>query len=527
MRPPAAALAALLALVVAARAAPPPPRVRQVDRLSDAQRFPRDMHPRTRARHARVMSAWRAPSVAAGSPLITPVDYGADPTGVADSTAAFAAAVAAMVARNTSGHHMADCGPRGSIADLGGVVLDLQGGDYLLSAPLAIPQCVGNLRIVDGSLRASPTFPRDRFVVEVGGPTCKTPQGSCNQNVGMSGLTVDGSHVAAGCVNVMTTMGATLDSSSAMFGFNQTGVLVSGGHEFMMTETWVAAYFWNQPEKASNSATGILLAGNDNYVTNVIVYSARVGIELTGAANIVDGAHTWNSATGKGGVGIVNRQGQNRFTGCYLDFNDLVLENAQHVVVSDGFFLGGGQLVFAAPAAGSAIVATTVSGNVWHNTDLPAIAVNETAGTWTSAQDLLVTGSTQPGAPRGVTVATKVLTVPLASWPADGVFTVDFSDVSRPSGAAGRARLLPAAAFSARSTAPPHAPHTHPPTHAPPAGARPPSPATRRCCCSRTCPSSPRRRALRAGRSAAPMAPCPTRSWASCRSPPRRARRSR
>jgi hypothetical protein len=174
---------------------------------------------------------------------------------------------------------------------------------------------------------------------------------------------------------------------------------------------------------------GIKIAGNDHYVTNVIVYSSRVGIELTGAANIVNGIHTWNQATGNGGIGILNRESQNRFTGCYLDFNDLVLENAQQVTVSDGFFLGGGQLVFAAPAAGSAIVATTITGTVWRHTSLPALAVNETAGTWTSALDLLVTGSTQPGAPRGVTVATKVLTVPLASWPADGVFTVDFSDV--------------------------------------------------------------------------------------------------
>ena len=174
---------------------------------------------------------------------------------------------------------------------------------------------------------------------------------------------------------------------------------------------------------------GIFIAGNDHYVTNVIVYSSRVGIELTGAANIVNGIHTWNQATGNGGIGILNRESQNRFTGCYLDFNDLVLENAQQVTVSDGFFLGGGQLVFAAPAAGSALVATTITGNVWYDTNGAALAVNETAGTWTSALDLLVSGSTQPGAPRGVTVATKVLKVPVASWPADGVFTVDFSDV--------------------------------------------------------------------------------------------------
>lgn len=65
----------------------------------------------------------------------------------------------------------------------------------------------------------------------------------------MSGLTLDGSHVAAGCLSVTATMGATLDSSSAIFGFNVTGVALEGGHEFMMEETWIAAYFWNSPGK--------------------------------------------------------------------------------------------------------------------------------------------------------------------------------------------------------------------------------------------------------------------------------------
>ena len=46
--------------------------------------------------------------------------------------------------------------------------------------------------------------------------------------------------------------------------------------------------------------TGIGIYGNDHYVSNVIVYSARVGVELSGAANILQGVHTWNCATGNG-----------------------------------------------------------------------------------------------------------------------------------------------------------------------------------------------------------------------------------
>ena len=127
----------------------------------------------------------------------------------------------AVLAHNTSGHVMSD-----GIVDLGGVVLDLGGGEYLLSSPLVVPQYVGNMRIVDGTLRASSAFPAARYVIEVGTstPRCNPPsgQGSCNENIGMSGLTLDGAHVAAGCLQITATMGATLDASSAIFGFRTT-----------------------------------------------------------------------------------------------------------------------------------------------------------------------------------------------------------------------------------------------------------------------------------------------------------------
>ena len=64
--------------------------------------------------------------------------------------------------------------------------------------------------------------------------------------------------------------------------------------ETMITESWIAVYFWSDPLKARNQATGICIDGNDHYVTNVIVYSALVGIAVNGAANLFQGVHTWN-----------------------------------------------------------------------------------------------------------------------------------------------------------------------------------------------------------------------------------------
>jgi hypothetical protein len=111
---------------------------------------------------------------------------------------------------------------------------------------------------------------------------------------------------------------------------------------------------------------------------------------------------------------------------CYLDFTDRKLTNAQQVTVTDGFFLGGAQVVFAAPKPGSAVQAVTLAGNVWYDTGAPALAVNETLGTWTSVTDLEVYGSTQSGAPRGVVRASKVYAFPAGS---PNSVAIDFSDV--------------------------------------------------------------------------------------------------
>jgi hypothetical protein len=427
-------------------------------------------HPATRAAHRAAMATWRAPAPAApGSPVVFPTAFGADPTGATDSSAAFAQAVAALLTHARG--NLSD-----GIRDLGGAVLDLQGGTYLLSQPLAIPQYVGNLRVIDGTLRAAAAFPPAEFVLQVGGGKCSPPsgQGSCNENVGLSGLTLDGAHVAAGCLRISSTMGATLDASSAVFGFNQTGILIAGGHEVMVTETWVAAYFWSEPEKEKTDTVGILVAGNDHFLTNVIVFSARVGVRITGAANKAVNCHTWNQATGNGGIGILNEESQNIFYGCalwwlpvgggvagsffhpcarararaltatdkppphththyppgYLDFTDFVMANAQQISFTGGFFLGGAQAVFAAQRPNDAVLGVTFSGNVWYDCSGPSLAVNESAGFWGSVTDLEVSGTAFCGYSRtaatGLVTATRVLTN--ATGPLQqGAVTVDFS----------------------------------------------------------------------------------------------------
>lgn len=144
------------------------------------------------------------------------------------------------------------------IADLGGATVDLAGGCYLLTSPLVLPQFFGNVHFTFGELRAAPSFPPTESLVQVGSSPCNTPsgQGSCNENVAFHGVTLDGSHVASACLTIASTMGSVLDSSSAVFGFRDVGVALDGGHEGMISDTWVAAYFWSSPFKEKNNAVG-------------------------------------------------------------------------------------------------------------------------------------------------------------------------------------------------------------------------------------------------------------------------------
>jgi len=57
--------------------------------------------------------------------------------------------------------------------------------------------------------------------------------------------------------------------------------------------------------------------GNKNVFVMILFY--------IGAANVIQGVHTWNLATKLNGTGILIESHSIRLLDCYLDYNDLVL----------------------------------------------------------------------------------------------------------------------------------------------------------------------------------------------------------
>jgi hypothetical protein len=231
-------------------------------------------------------------------PVIDPSALGGDPSGRSDSTQALEAAVKAVLACGTAraGGHMAS-----GILDLGGATIDLGGGLYNISRPLVFPQLVGNFQIVRGTLRAGPSFPGDRFMIEIGNVSC-APDGQkvCNEFVNLNEIFLDAGHVAAGALDVKHTMGLTLGPSAFVTGFNDAGVRVEGGHEIVISEAWFAEYYWSEEKPATAHSIGIQLSSPDNILSNVIVFDfTKVGVmvgdgTLNDGCNVLEAVHTWN-----------------------------------------------------------------------------------------------------------------------------------------------------------------------------------------------------------------------------------------
>jgi hypothetical protein len=150
----------------------------QQHRRAALRSFAPHASPRFRARVSALVRGWAPSSLgtAAAPWAVSPIAFGADPTGVADSSPAFDAALAALLARGTSGHH-----DESGTVDLGGALLWLEGGDFLLSRPLAFPSNFSNFGMAHGTLRAAPSFPPGAFLVEVGtaGAPCTNWGDSC------------------------------------------------------------------------------------------------------------------------------------------------------------------------------------------------------------------------------------------------------------------------------------------------------------------------------------------------------------
>lgn len=289
-----------------------------------------------------------------------------------------------------------------------------------------------------GSLRASDDFPTDRYLIELWSSAASTSQSAANatQLLSTSGydyeyitlrdLMLDSNHRGGG-IAVVNSLRTTIDNCYVVH-FSSDGVWVRGGHETLIRGLYVGQHITAgaDPGERNFTGTGISLNGNDNVVSDTVIFSAATGVLVSGQANTLTGVHCYNKATGFGGTGIylkLPNLTQTRIVSCYLDYTGIVAEDPVQLIVSNSFFLGDGNVVFKAVRGviGSVNVVDNLFSGQGRGTDI--VQLDESAVPFTNIDGVVVERNGVNGMAVRSTVAKGTVKGNGTSW------TVDFSSV--------------------------------------------------------------------------------------------------
>ncbi|PON88516.1 Pectate lyase superfamily protein [Trema orientale] len=337
-----------------------------------------------------------SPSQGPSSPRVYHVtSYGADPTGKADSTDAILEAMSAAFEGSSEGFLME------GIANLGGARLDLQGGHYLISRPLRFPAtAAGNLVLASSSYNY--------------------------EYITLKDLMLD-SNYRGGGISVINSLRTSIDNCYITH-FTTNGIQVQRGHETYIRNSFLGQHITagGDPGERNFSGTAITLDGNDNAITDVVIFSAAVGIMISGQANTLSGVHLYNKATGFGGTGIYLRLPgltQTRIVNCYLDYTGIVAEDPVQLLVSNSFFLGDAYIVLKSVngvAHGVTIVDNMFSGS---GKGIEIVQLDQSNGPFKEIDQVFVDRNNVKGMQLKATVAKGAAQGNGTSW------TVDFNGV--------------------------------------------------------------------------------------------------
>jgi hypothetical protein len=299
--------------------------------------------------------------------------FGADPTGVNDSTAAIQAAVDA--AGNTSA----------PVPDVygGKLTVHLEGGSYMVSKPIQVGEAYG-VAITGGSLFASAAFPPDGYLLN----------GEQPKQLSLSTLTLDARHIG-GCLRL--DMGLQIIVTDVLFyGFRTHGVLADDqagmGHELLLDSCFFAEYNWNEPgfnDKSKKFGTGVEMRYPDSHILNSIFRCSLYGVVNKAGSNQFSQLHIYttcdHAATAANmTTGFLELGFQSRFLDGYIDNCNLEIGHASFLTeVSNTLFFGQAGIVVSPSEANQPVTGLRITGNTFSCTPQGCgfIAVDQSNGT--------------------------------------------------------------------------------------------------------------------------------------------------
>ncbi|PON60967.1 Pectate lyase superfamily protein [Parasponia andersonii] len=358
------------------------------------------------------------PSVQIASRVHHVIEYGADPTGTSDSTEALEQAIHDAFQSPLEDSHLME-----GVSDLGGVEVHLDGGTYKISRPLRLPDSGGgNLMIHSGSLCASGDFPSDRHLIELRPRSTSSPF----EDITLKDIMIN-SNFRGGGISVVDSLRTTIDNCYISH-FTTSGILIQGGHETYVRNSFIGQHInvGGDRREKDFSGIGINIVGNDNSITDVVIFSASVGIMVAGQANVFTGVHCYNKATTLGGTGIYIRAPgftQTRILNCYFDFTGIVVEDPVQFHVTNSFFLGNAFILIKSlngVVSGVNIVDNMFSGDY---TGVRIVQLDESKREFHDIDQVVVERNNVRGMTLKSTVARGT------AWSNGTIWTVDFSKV--------------------------------------------------------------------------------------------------
>ncbi|GAA0160456.1 hypothetical protein LIER_17005 [Lithospermum erythrorhizon] len=372
-----------------------------------------------------------SPSAASSPRVFLVTTYGADPTGKTDSTNALLRAISDACQSSSSSvdRFLAD-----GIVNLGAAQINLEGGNYLISRPLQLPAVgLGNFMIHGGTLTASDDFRTDGYLIDLS-DTSNSKLVYYYEFITLRDLLLD-SNYRSGGIKVVNSLRTSIDNCYITH-FNTNGIIAKGGHETYIRNSFLGQHITagGDPGERNFSGTAINLIGNDNAVTDVVIFSAKIGIMVSGQANIFSGVHCYNMATGFGGTGIYLKLPgltQTRIVNSYLDYTGIVAEDPVQLHISNCLFLGDAYVVLKS-IKGIAnrvnIVDNMFSGS---NKGINIVKLDQSNGAFKEIERVVVDRNNVKGMNIKATVARASVQGNGSSWTADLSQILLFPDMIR------------------------------------------------------------------------------------------------
>eukprot|EP00730_Choanoeca_flexa_P020064 TRINITY_DN9806_c0_g4_i1.p1 TRINITY_DN9806_c0_g4~~TRINITY_DN9806_c0_g4_i1.p1 ORF type:complete len:484 (+),score=115.52 TRINITY_DN9806_c0_g4_i1:30-1454(+) len=302
-----------------------------------------------------------------GDHVVNVLDYGADPTGFNDSSAALQAAFdhATSLLKDTT-------------IGASNILVNLQAGHYSLSKGLLLTKKSIGFVIAGGSLTARDNFNNDDFLITCAGCT----------NMMFHDLILDNRHRGGGMRFADNLQTQVVDVFFAHF--NTTGLdgNTTTSHELLISGCFFEEFHWNEPgynNSKATSAIAINLGQPDSHILNTIIRCAKKGIVAGSNSNMISGAHVYTSCDWTGNdmtIGFEIQCGirlvESYIDNCYLSF----LRPDCASTVTGNMFFGQGQAHISPTQPKASWQSMVMRDNLFDATPdaKPTIVLNETNG---------------------------------------------------------------------------------------------------------------------------------------------------